>query len=123
MKRNIILPALVTFCLATSSCAQGGLDDVYSIMSVRADRDGEKVVLKGFLKVNSGYYNLFSGDQKECIGLLLTDAQRESYKGLAGQRVAATGTFEAEGCGRNGICVEHMCGPAILTNVTVALGA
>ena len=120
MKQSIILLVVASLSLATSSCAHDGLDDVYSIMSARAERDGQNVSLRGVLKINNGYYNLFSKDQQECVGLLLTNNQRERFKELAGQQVAVTGTFEAEGCGRDGICVEHICGPAILTNVTVS---
>lgn len=106
--------------VALSSCVTGGRDDVYSAIEERAENDGKSVTVRGLLKTNSGYYNLFSSNGKECIGLLLTDSQRQSYKGLVDQKVVVTGNLDAEGCGRDGICVEHICGPTILTDVSVS---
>ena len=101
------------------SCVSGA-DDVYSAIEKRAAQDGETVTVGGTLKTTNGYFNLFSRDQRECIGLLLTDAQREEYRTYVGKRIQARGQLEAEGCGREGICVEHLCGPTILTKVTLS---
>lgn len=120
MKKSICIFGIALACLTASSCATDKQDQVYSVVNARSDNDGKTLTVSGLLKVDNGYYNLFSRDQKECIGLLLTDSQRESYRSLINRRVAATGKFSAEGCGRAGICVEHICGPAILTDVAVA---
>jgi len=103
-----------------SSCVTDGRDDVYSAIEGRVENDGKSLTLRGLLKTNSGFYNLFSSDRKECIGLLLTDSQRQSYEALVDQKVVVTGNLDAEGCGRDGICVEHICGPTILTDVSVS---
>lgn len=120
MTNTPTISMVLLLCAALSSCATDHRDDVYSAVQARNANDGKSITISGLLKTNSGYYNLFSSDQKECIGLLLTDSQRQAYEGLAGQKVVVTGKLDAEGCGRDGICVEHICGPTILTDVSVS---
>lgn len=102
------------------ACAATRHDDVILVVEHRKDNDGKVISLSGTLRERSGYYNLFSINGRECVGVLLTDSQKDDYKYLVGRRVTLTGTLEAEGCGRDGICVEHLCGPAIMTSVTVS---
>lgn len=120
MKNTRITFIAIMIGVTLSSCVTDSRDSVYSAIEERSENDGKPITVHGLLKTNSGYYNLFSRDGKECIGLLLTDNQRQSYKGFADQKVMVTGKLDAEGCGRDGICVEHICGPTILTDVSVS---
>lgn len=120
MKFRIQALGMGLACLIASSCASDGPDEVYSAISARLTNDGKLLSVHGLLKTNAGYYNLYSQNQKECVGLLLTDSQREKYTNLIGQQVVVRGTFKSEGCGREGICVEHICGPAIFTDVIIS---
>jgi hypothetical protein len=61
--------------------------------------------------------NLYSSDRQQCIGLLVTTAQQPRYRQRSGQSVSLSGRLQAQGCGRDGICDEHLCGPAILRDV------
>lgn len=114
-----------TFALTVSvvlvSCTTGHTDEVYSAIESRFVNDGKIITVQGILQFNSGYYNIFSEDRKECIGLLLTDRQRQSYKELIDRKAVVTGKLDAEGCGRDGICVEHICGPTILKEASISL--
>lgn len=116
--REILLTAFVAGFLA--SCTASHRDDVRLAMANRNNNDGKLVTVSGMLRERSGYYNLFSSDGQECIGVLLTDSQKLNYRSFSGQKVKVAGTLKSEGCGREGICVEHLCGPTIMTGVTVS---
>lgn len=102
------------------SCTTPHHDDVVKAILNRIDNDGNSIVVSGILRRSSSYYNLFSSDGRECIGILLTDRQMSEYSSIVNHRVTVAGTLEAEGCGREGICVEHLCGPTIMTGVTIS---
>lgn len=110
---------MIISCIALTSCITNLRDEVHSTIESQTENDGQIVTIQGFLKTNNNYYNLFSGDGKVCIGLLLTDTQRQRFQRLVDKRVFVKGRLDAEGCGRRGICVEHICGPTILTDVLV----
>lgn len=116
--RKALLTASVAGFLV--SCVSSHRDDVIRTMANRIENNGKSVTVSGILRERGGYYNLFSNDGKECIGILLTDRQRREYRRFADHRVTVAGTLEAEGCGREGICVERLCGPTIMTGVTVS---
>ena len=104
----------------TMSCAP--VDHTSSVGDVikSSDRhDGRQIVVRGVMSSRDGFLNLFSGDRKECIGLLLTSAERATYFKFAERKVSVSGTFRSQGCGRDGICDEHLCGPGVLTDVTI----
>lgn len=113
-KRAILLVSTVSLI----SCAVTMQDSVVDTVSRSRQNDGKSITVSGLLREKNGYYNLFSKNNEECVGVLLTDQQKKEFRSSAGKRVALTGTLEAEGCGRDGICVEHLCGPTIMTNIT-----
>lgn len=116
-KRVMSLVSLATLLLV--SCAATLQDEVVSAVARSKENNGKTITISGILKERNGYYNLFSRNGNECVGILLNDQQREEYSPRAGKRVTITGTLEAEGCGRDGICVEHLCGPTIMTSITI----
>lgn len=118
MINNRILTILYISILFTSCIASR--DDVTHTMEHRNNYNEKTISISGVMRENSGFYNLFSNDRQECIGLLLTDSQRLEYKSYVGHRVTVAGILKAEGCGREGICVEHLCSPTIMTGVTVS---
>ena len=116
--RATLFSAALGFSLV--ACATALNDEVVSAVERRAEHNGRTVTLSGELRERKGFYNLHSRDGQECIGLLLTDQQRVEYRSSVGRRVTLTGTLEAEGCGGNNMCVEHLCAPTILTGVSAA---
>jgi hypothetical protein len=103
-----------------ASCVAGeGPGSVPNLLAQRQAVDGHVVTVRGILGTRHGLFNLYSRDRQHCVGLLVTDAQRLRYVGFDGRPVEATGRMMAEGCGRNGICDEHLCGPAVLRDVQV----
>lgn len=113
-KKAILLVSIMSLI----SCASTLQDSVVDTVSRSKQNDGKSITVSGFFREKNGYYNLFSKDNDECIGVLLTDQQKNEFRSRSGKRVTITGTLEAEGCGRDGICVEHLCGPTIMTNIT-----
>lgn len=111
---------ITSMVFSLMACATTHQDDIVLAVENRKDNDGKVIILSGTLRESNGYYNLFSKNGQECVGVLLTDGQKEDYKSLVGRRVTLTGTLEAEGCGRDGICVEHICGPTIMTRITAS---
>lgn len=112
--------ALCGAFLAIASCAAGSAFSVHRLLSERQAHQAMRVSVVGVLGLRHGLVNLFSRNGRECIGLLTHVEDRGSYSALNGQTVLVSGILEAEGCGRNGICDEHLCGPAILRDVTVS---
>lgn len=115
--------AIYCTMILMSSCAslsQGSSsNNVSMIVERRLSVDGQIVAIHGLLKEDGGYYNIYSRDGERCVGLLLTDLQRSEYRVHANSEVLVRGVLEAEGCGREGVCVERLCGPAILTGVAL----
>ena len=105
--------------LLLGACAGTLADPIHALIRDRSIKDGTHVQVVGRIGVSHGLISLFSIDRKECIGLLVTEAQRKQLIQLDGNLARVSGILEAEGCGREGICVEHLCGPTVLTNVTV----
>lgn len=81
--------------------------------------DGNEVRVTGIVVMQHGLANLYSEDRQECVGLLITDGQRPMFAAQDNQTVDVIGTMWAEGCGREGICDEHLCGPAVLRDVSI----
>lgn len=102
---------------ALTSCAPTEASTVRQLVESGA-LTGQALTVSGVLKIDHGYYNLHSPDHARCVGLLLTNDQRARYGSLEGARVTVAGRFDAEGCGRNGLCVEDLCGPAVLTDIS-----
>ena len=115
--------ALCGAFLALAACATGSAFSVHRLLSERQAHQATRVSVVGVLGLRHGLVNLFSRNGRECIGLLTHVEDRDSYAALNGQMVSVSGTLEAEGCGRDGICDEHLCGPAILRDVTVSRGS
>lgn len=107
-----VLGVAAVSCMASS-------DSVRRLLAQRESLDGQRVQVRGVLGVDRGIVNLFSADRNNCLGLLTYTRDLDRYIALDGQRVIASGTLDAEGCGRRGVCVERMCGPAILRDVTI----
>ena len=92
---------------------------MHELLANRHALDGSHVEVQGILEVDHGYVNLMARNRQECVGLVTYVEDRARYVALNDHRVAASGIMDAEGCGRNGMCSEHFCGPAILRQVTV----
>lgn len=116
-KGLLVLPFTAVFLL---SCASSKSNNVKMVVESRNQYSNKIVSISGILRERNSFYNLFSNDSQECIGVMLTDSQKELYKNMNGRNVAVRGILKPEGCGREGICVEHLCGPTIVTDVTVS---
>jgi hypothetical protein len=81
--------------------------------------DGQRIQVRGILSPRHDFLNLFTKDKQQCLGLLLTSNERATLTGYSERKVSLIGSFRAEGCGRDGICDEHLCGPGVLTNVSL----
>lgn len=79
--------------------------------------DGQELEVQGVVGSWHRGVNLYSPDRDACIGLLATEAEVLRFRALEGKRATVHGTLEAEGCGRDDICDEHLCGPAVLSSV------
>jgi small nuclear ribonucleoprotein (snRNP)-like protein len=105
--------------LQISCTASGSVSSVGAILGSTKRHDGNVVTVRGTLSSRDGYLNLFSRSADQCIGLILTPRERATYSQHVGREVSLTGIFEAEGCGQKGICDEHLCGPGVLTHVSL----
>jgi hypothetical protein len=92
---------------------------VARVLSSSAEEDGKRVQVSGIVTPRGNMLNLFSRSGKECIGLLVSDEQKKDLRQFVGRRVVASGILDAQACGRNGVCSEHLCGPAVLRDVTL----
>jgi hypothetical protein len=102
-----------------ASCAASSIDPVSALLAERQERDGQRVNVEGVIGIDQhGLANLYSRDRGECVGLLITDQQRRHLASLEGRIAVVSGVIRAEGCGRDSFCDEHLCGPAILTDMT-----
>jgi len=104
--------SLLVGCTAT----RPGLS-VPALVAAAAAQDGTRVTVHGRLHLTHGLINLYSRNRRLCVGLLVPINQVERFRRLAGREVTVSGRVQAEGCGREGICDEHLCGPAILRDV------
>lgn len=114
INRNI---ASLLLIFLIPSCSDVSVNNISDIISNSSRFDGNTVTLYGTIRVNSGFYNIFPRDGRSCIGLLLTNAQRQESARLEGRRVLLTGILESRGCADHYICNEHLCGPELLTHV------
>lgn len=112
-----LLPLILVFLF---SCASPKANNVKkTVENIDQYRD-KTVSISGILRECNNFYNLFSNDLQECIGVMLTDSQKKLYKNVGDQNVTVRGIMKPQGCGHDGICVEHLCGPTIITDVTVS---
>ncbi|WP_126174528.1 hypothetical protein [Altericroceibacterium xinjiangense] len=79
--------------------------------------NGQEVQVHGVIGSWHGGVNLFSPNRHECIGLLAAQTEVLRLRAFEGKRISVRGRLEAQGCGRDGICDEHLCGPAVLSSV------
>lgn len=108
------------FLILPGWAAPGTALSVKALIDRSAILDRTVVSVRGTLSVaEHGLINLHSRNKDECVGLLLTQADMDKYASWDRRDVLVTGTLESEGCGRDGFCDEHLCGPAILTGVTI----
>jgi hypothetical protein len=111
---------IVLWSILTIACVAAvhplSVDD---ILKLPLDHDGQRVQIEGTLSPRHGFLNLFSQDKKQCVGLLLTPNERGMLGTYSERKVSVSGIFRAEGCGRDGICDEHLCGPGVLTDVSL----
>lgn len=80
-------------------------------------RNSQVVQVHGVIGSWHSGVNLLSPSRRECIGLLSAQTDLTRLRAYEGQRVTVSGTLQAQGCGREGICDEHLCGPAVLSSV------
>lgn len=100
------------------SCANRQ-DAVINMVNHRNSFNNMQVSVEGILETRNGFFNIFSRDRQLCIGLLVYNRDIPRYSALVRRRVVATGRLQAEGCGREGVCTEYLCGPAILRDVSI----
>lgn len=112
--RHLGFIALSGLFVAVSACQNTDRDPVVDLVKESSINNGQVVSVVGILRANKGYFNLHSKRGDECVGLQVAEDDVDEFKGLVGKSVNIQGRFEAEGCGRDGICVEHLCGPAII---------
>ena len=125
MSSHSLRPVAAVAFLVGASCASTAADtrvadSVQILVRERVARDGMTVQAEGVLRSSHGLLNLYSHDLQVCIGLPMRNFELERFRQLEGQRVSVSGTLHAEGCGRDGICDEHLCGPAILRDVAIS---
>ena len=123
MIRPALLPCGLLVALLIQACATQSPDPVRELVSERVSRDGTVVELSGILRSNHGLLNLYARNGRTCVGLLMRNEEIARYQSLAGRMITLSGTLHAEGCGRDGICDEDLCGPAVLGDVRVSAAA
>lgn len=121
MIRQCLVLIVATFALVAASCATNATDPVQALVRERTAQDGNTVRIRGVLRSSHGLFNLYARNSHVCIGLLMRSDDLNRYRALEGKTVSVSGTLHAEGCGRDGICDEHLCGPAVLRNVTITI--
>ena len=110
-----ILAAIVTSLIG---CAYASGYDVRTIVQQATIYDGRTITVRGVIVRHDLFLNLYSRDRQVCIGLLVSNDLRESLYQYEGETIAVSGRLHAQGCGRDAMCVEHLCGPAVLRDVT-----
>lgn len=114
-------PVLTLIGIMAAACSSPNLHPSVDTVLRDAERhNGKHVTIQGFLRSRDGFLNLFSKDAEQCVGLLLTTAERAKFSRFVDRKVSIAGTFQAEACGRDGICDEHLCGPGVLTMVSTS---
>jgi hypothetical protein len=116
---NRILSNVVMSILAVSCAASKSDVSVKTALKSAATYDGLRVTVRGHLSSRHSFLNLFSQNGQQCLGLIPADDEIASLRAEEGRNVSISGVLRAEGCGREGICDEHICGPAVLTDVIV----
>ncbi len=118
MKRFIITSVLGILAMSCATYEQYA--SVKTILESTDRYDGRRVIVRGNLSSRHGILNLFTRGAKQCIGLVLPPAERATLSRYVEREISLAGTFQAEGCGRDGICDEHLCGPGVLTQVSLS---
>jgi hypothetical protein len=111
--QSLALVIGVAGCATTSSTSL----PVERAVREASQRNGQLVQVEGFVGSWHNGVNLFSPSRRECIGLLVRDTDVVRFRAIDGRRVTVRGKLEAQGCGYDGICDEHLCGPAVLSLV------
>jgi hypothetical protein len=103
--------------VALSGCATNSSESisVRRAVSAAGEHDGQLVRIKGTVVSWHNGINLHSHDGRECIGILASETSIARFRAFEGRGVTLSGRLEAEGCGRKGICDEHVCGPSVLS--------
>jgi hypothetical protein len=102
------------------SCASAGRHaSVDTVLASATHYDGKRITVRGVLSSRHGLLNLFTRRAEQCLGLILTPAERVALTRYVEREISLIGIFHAEGCGRDGICDEHLCGPGVLTHVSL----
>jgi hypothetical protein len=95
------------------------LASVDTVLASAPRYNGQRISVRGVLSSRHGLFNLFTRRAEQCLGLILTPAERVVLTRYVEREISLTGIFQAEGCGRDGICDEHLCGPGVLTHVSL----
>ena len=112
---NLLLAATLLTLSACASAMKG--QSVPVLLANAAAQDGTRVTVHGRLIADHGFINLYSPDRRQCLGLLVFEESKRLYLHRDHRVVTVEGRLQAEGCGREGMCVEQLCGPAILRDV------
>lgn len=92
---------------------------VRDILKLPNRYDGRIIQVQGVISPRHGILNLFTKNKQQCLGLILKPSERAKLIEHSERKISLSGTFQAEGCGRDAICDEHLCGPGVLTNVSL----
>ena len=121
MKRGLAIGVMAS--LSIVSCALDMKPSVGDILNFATRHNGHQITVRGRISSRHGLLSLFNRSAKQCIGLILTPSERLSFSKYVEREISVTGTFQADGCGRDGVCDEHLCGPGVLTHVTLLSGS
>lgn len=110
---SLFLAAALLFGCVTSA------DPVTDLITNRLARNGQRIEVTGLFRVSYRFTNLYAQNRRLCVGLIMRTPDEHVRQALDGHRVRVSGNVQAEGCGREGFCDERLCGPTILTDVTV----
>lgn len=117
MEKVIIIGVLGSLAISCTSAGQHASVD--TVLASATHYDGKRIVVRGVLSSRHGLLNLFTRRAEQCLGLVLTPAERVVLTRYIEHEISLIGIFQAEGCGRDGICDEHLCGPGVLTHVSL----
>lgn len=117
MQKAPSLFAAVSVTAAVAGCISSNRPPIARAVDEAELRNSQLVQVQGVVGSWHEGVNLYAPSREECIGLLVTEAELPRLRAQEGKKVTVSGKLEAQGCGRDGICDEHVCGPAILSSV------